>query len=391
MKSPNVIAEGFDQQTTNRVEALLGESFSNNNCSDKNSPIDEAVLAEIIGSRNLRYGTCPAPENKEAISKAIAFWVEKNEPIPILCPWGSKKATSTKSIDVAEIFALHMLKNLSERVSDVYSPGIKVNLLVEDLGGYFLFEDEGETGRKASEKYVADFLRLLKILGYESFINPIKESDFVTEGEHKRLVGGFCKLLTRYIVETDEKGLKNFESLKSWKELEETGWKGMIPYEQRDHYRDRYKTIYEGMDHLGATKMLARYLAQSLAKYKSGASGVNEEWKGNFVQVSFVKPVPGVPETSATKRVYYRTLPMKYGETHIPPWRGRGYLKISDEKICPKMENWSKELPYQTGRINLSRGDLHVAVDANYVVVGPQSIDQAANQKAHILKEPIKI
>jgi len=167
----------------NMIKDLLMMSFPLN-AIVTSSQILDAVTAEIIASSNVRFGPAPNPESLVAIRSVIKKAIHEGRPIPILIPWGSKKTINNRSIDVGEIMGLKTIYCLDQRIRRYYSPGINVNIRIEDLGGFYLFRDEGESAYSASIKYVDDFISLVHILGLQDIIHTIKESKLASRDEY---------------------------------------------------------------------------------------------------------------------------------------------------------------------------------------------------------------
>ncbi|MDQ3076348.1 MAG: hypothetical protein M3Q34_04460 [bacterium] len=332
------------------------------NIGDLGSVVD-SVAAAFISTNKIRYGSAPTPESIVVMRSAIRYCVEQKIPIRILCPWGSKKPLNCKSIDIAEVMGLKALACLNARIRKFYEPGIQVNLRIEDTSGYHLFA--GQDGvRKASEKYVQDFLSLINILGYKDFINPLPESSLVNETDFFVFAEKVKLVFLDYIEETDLNGFGNIDSLSSWNTLKgEYGWSGIIPAEMRDFFRGQYGKMYQNVPEEHKTELLCRYFAGSLARYKLKATGKLESWGQNFIQLNFAQEAPGTPAAISGKRIICRTIPANFCETHLPPWRAFGFLEIRDS-VKPKITSW-----FNPENINLCPGNLIFSDGTNFVNV----------------------
>jgi hypothetical protein len=328
----------------------------------------EALTTIIIGTNATRFGPMPGPESLVAIRSVIMAAVEANKPIPMLVPWGSKKPKNTP-IDIAEVAGLKMLNSLQHRVQQVgYTPGVNINLRIEDVGGYWLFADEGLAARHSSEMYVQDMEKLVRILNL-SFINTRLESSMMDELAYMEVAKQFQPMLVRYITDTDVYGFDKYQELASWKALSDMGWKGMIPREQREFYRERYMQTIPGMTKQGATEKLATYFAGSVARHRLNGTGKNEEWGSSFLQLNFAPPVPGAPASLFDKTIYSRTMPQSFTRNHIPPWRAHGYLMISgSNEITPKIASWGEQLPLEHNTITFARNGESVIIQAEQLI-----------------------
>lgn len=321
----------------------------------------EAVTNEFVGSGQIRFGPVPSPESIVAIRSVISKCVEANLPIPILCPWGSRKPNNT-GVDIAELSALKTLSCLGKRIQAHYPPGICIRMRIEDIGGYYLFADEGPIVRHATKTYMEGLLRLIHVLDVK-FVKPVPESTLMDEDVYNEVADKAQQILLQYISETDVRGLDSHQDLASWQQLEQMGWKGSIPLEQRAYYRERYERLYPGRERSEYTKMLAIYLAGSHARYHLRGTGIDESWgKDSHLQISFCPPVPGMPASMSNRTIHYRTLPEKMARTHLAPWRARGYLRISGDQIAVKISSWNEHLDLQPSTITLHRGDVSVEI-----------------------------
>lgn len=333
----------------------------------KDSILESLTTALVTTSRN-RFGPAPGPESLVAIREVIRRSIERREPIPLLVPWGGKKPGNDSSVDVAELYGLRMMQCLQERVMPFYAPGLAVNIRIEDTGALYLFADEGEPMRAAVEQYSEDFVQLVRVLGL-NYIQPIRESRLMNLTEYARLSEEIRTPMEQYIIETDAYGFDGYKDLESWKALSGIyGWQGIIPTEQRDFYRQRYAKLYGGTVR-EQTDRLSAYLAGSLARYKLKATAADEKWGGQFITLSFVPPIPGMPATMGDRRLYYRTMPENMTRNHIPAWRARGYLRIVGNEVTPKIANWGEELNLDPCVVEFSNAGETVAVRADRQVI----------------------
>lgn len=332
--------------------------------------IVDAVAKEVLGTNQHRYGPLPGPESMVSIRQVIRASVERGTPIPVLTPFGSRKTVNGESVDIAEVMTLRQLDCLQRRVQQFYPPGMTVNLRLEDASGHYLFADEGELSRKSTDQYCRDFVTLVRVLGGE-FVHPILESDLFSDDDFTRVANEIVPHLVEYITATDTAGLGDAHLLDAWKQLNQHGWHGAIPVEQREYYRARYRSIYPGITEEEATMKLARYLAGSLARIKLGGSGADRAWGNDYIRVTFVPPVPGAPTGLTSRNVYYRTVPLRFGATHLPAWRAKGYLKIgSADEVCPKLMNWNTavQAAFQPCVAVFERDDESVDVKTDYLL-----------------------
>jgi hypothetical protein len=359
-------AQGLGDPYAELVSNFFAREFPGANANNPNT-ILEAVTTAFIASNHVRYGPVPNPESLVAIRDVIRKSIAAGAPIPILTPFGSRKSRLSESLDVAEVASLKQLACLQRRVMEFYAPGVAINLRLEDTSGHYLFADEGEASRIATTEYVGAFQKLVRILGMSAFVNPMLESTLFDETAYAATSDSIVPALMSYIADTDAYGIDGYQSLDSWKTLAAFGWQGNIPQEQRDYYRNRYRTLYPGITDYAATMKLARYFAGSWARIKHQGTGAAKEWGNDYLRVTFVAPVPGAPQGLVTRNIYYRTLPMKFATTHIPAWRAKGYLKINGE-VIPKLASWGDPREYQSCSLVFGKGGETAEVKADYVI-----------------------
>lgn len=328
----------------------------------------EYLTQAFVATHQVRYGPAPSPESLVAIRSVLRSSIEKNHPIPILMPYGSRKSRLGERLDVAEVTSLRTLACLQNRVIQRYSPGIQINMRIEDTSGNYLFRDEGMISRDDTYTYVLSLTKLISILGYRTFISPIPESSLYDEKDLFDLSDRLSLLLYNYIVDTDAVGLDGYSKLGSWKALEEQGWRGPILPEQREFYRGRYRVNYPGITQHDATMKLAQYLGSSRARRILNPSyGADPSWGDDYIKLTFANPVPGAPMGMVDKTLYYRILPTSYASTHIAPWRAKGYLRIQQD-VTPKLASWNEPKEYSPLQMEFSDTSESVMVQSDYVL-----------------------
>jgi len=335
------------------IESAIKMSFPNISSMDGKQVLD-AVTSELVGTSQIRFGPAPNPESLVAIRSVIRNAIHDGRPIPILVPWGSKKTDSTRSVDIAELCAIKTLNCLNTRICNFYPAGAVFAVRLEDLSGYYLFEDEGEVARKSSVKYCNDFVNLIYALELNSVINPIKETDLCEETVFNATCDFFQPMLLEYLQESDKNGIEKSVEMLSYQKLLKSGWVGTIPLEQRSYYYSRYEKVYHANFETQQIK-LSRYLAASISRYKLGMKGNPQHWGSDFIYLAFVPAVPGIPESLVSKRLYYRAIHAKYTRDHVIPWRGRGYLRIfNDNTVTPAIASFGVEQEYIKSEVEIS-------------------------------------
>lgn len=350
-----------------QITHFFSLAFPQISIADTSITLDYVVQA-LLATSQIRYGPNPNPESLVAIRSVVRNAIEKHLPIPILTPWGSRKAKLGEPLDIAEVAAIKVLACLRERIMERYSPGVQINIRLEDTSGHYLFVDDGLPSRESTEEYCTAFQKLVRILGYSSFIHPILESTMFDEAIFFRTCDSALPKILHYLEVTDGVEIPNQETIDARRDLQDLGWIGNIPQAQRDYYRNRYLAADSSMSLETANIKMARYFAESWARRVFHGTGADASWGNDYLRVTFVPPVPGAPVGLTDKNIYYRTLPLKFGATHIMPWRAKGYLKIHNEEITPKITSWREDNPYQTCSIRFMDDIEEVQVQSDYIL-----------------------
>jgi hypothetical protein len=346
--------------------------------------IEEAFYA----SGEIRYGAKPDPEHVVHVRKIVAEYMLEGKPIPILVPWGSIKGKFGANLDLAEVSAINQMIALYNRITKFYVPGVEFVIRVEDTSGLQLFELDDKTGDvpKQIKKYVEDFRSLVCIMDYTESIGIVLESEMPEASRFALRAHENIKFFEHYLKDTDAMiaaGTPEWEELAedlaSYGALAHIGWKGIISAAQRNYYYNTYKKLYysEG-NHTpeeiadGCRYRLALYMAQAITRRKLAMTGVQNRWIHGHVQVTFVPPVPGVPDGYDMNYVYYRTMPESHCRSHMSPWRSKGYMLIKDTtggfSMKQKLASFGEEKEYHEVPVELANGVFKVTISVDYVL-----------------------
>lgn len=346
------------------LDQLVNEEFNIPcNTAKIENQLEDTLTQLLIGSKRLRSGNYPSISCVDSIKKLVHKKILNSEPIPIVVPMGPHKTIVNEQIDLAEIYALKTLSSLNSRVTECYPAGLKFYLREEDITGWFL------TGTSASireniEQYLNNFNRLIKILGYEKFIIPFRESQLASFEDVLALVDIYSAPIRNYISDTQNLTNNNYQKASSYRILKALGWKDEIPVEQRAFYQERYTRHYPHKTRLEINEMMVNYLAISFAKSQLGAL-VPKESKHDYIQLTFAPPVPGIPDDIASRRIHYRTLPSSISRLHLPFWRAKGFLTFEDQTVKPAINNWYSPREFHEHEITLGSGHDSVVVRAD--------------------------
>lgn len=346
-----------------------------NNFKQLLNALEEAFYA----SGEIRYGSKPDVEHVVYVRSIMSKYMEEGRPIPILVPWGSIKGKFGANLDMAEVSAINQMMALHERVTRFYVPGVQFIIRVEDTSGYQLFamDDKDHITKSAIPKYINDFRTLISIMDTTRSIRVIYESEMGDQEHFETHVNNLIPAFHNYLKDSDDLlagGADEYAltKLTSYLKLKDIGWTGIISPVQRNYYYNTYRKLYTAPNEDGVQYRLALYMAQAIVRRKLNMSGVQKEWNHGYVQVTFVPPVPGLPEGYDMNSIYYRTMPESCCRSHMSPWRSHGYLKIVDNasgtKICPKLTNWSDPKEFTGVVVRLSDGDNTVFISVDYTL-----------------------
>lgn len=344
------------------VASFLAREFPAN-LTDRANVVD-AITEAFIATSQTRQGPQPTPESQVALRNVIRHWVELNEPIAVLVPWGSKKAVNTHELDVAELMGLRQLEALHDRVKRIYQPGVIINVMVENLGGNYIWYDD-PASIEAMYEYTDAMLRMGSVLEHPWMVIEA-ESKLADRGEYFQVAEKMRSPLHDHLFARVLKDEPDDFSLATAHAL---GWKGTISDEMIQYYMGSYAKTYPHDGKASNVLRLARYFAQSYARYKLKAKMKYQHWGQNYIQISFTSPIPGAPVSLVTRNLYYRTLPMNFARTHIPAWRARGYLAVTESGVViPKLGTAHEDLGLHSLNVEFDNGRDSVIVDASYQV-----------------------
>ena len=363
IKPCNCNTDPFASQIIN----FMSRGFPGSNSGNKESVLDN-VMQAIIASGQIRFGPAPSVESLFYMRDVVRYRISRDEPIPFVTPWGSKKPNNG-SVDMAEVCGLKTIRCLNERIKSFYTPGINVNIRMEDVNGFYVFREEGPEAIESSKQYVSDFSKLIRVLNFDGFINPVLESSLMSQEDYFRIADNFLPSILEYLNESEGMSPEDAVKLISYKTLLQNGWKGTVPQEQRDYYKARYAVQYPGMSPEKQQFTLAQYFASSIARYKLDALGNDKAWEDKYLWLSFVPPVPGSPESLTSKRVYYRTIPSNMTRNHMMPWRSKGYLRVSETEVKPAQASFHEKQDYNSFSTILSNRNESIEVQCDYVII----------------------
>lgn len=306
--------------------------------------LSETILNILMGTRQIREGSKPNLDYQYRTKISIDEFISKNKTIIVIVPAGPKKPTSNGDfVDLAEYWFIKILNELGQKVSSLYEPGIKFRIITED-SSMILFEPDELI--ESAYSYVDKLRNLIKVFGYDKYVEVRPESHYVTPDELRELGKDIYPVMYHFLDDSVN-GKLNTSSMKR---LIELGWSGHISTETIIHYLKTFKNNYPNNNLQQNLQGIALYLATSFARYKAGVR--------NGIQVANAKRVPGV-EFGRYNRIFYRTVPLSRTKTHIPFWRARGVIaNIEGEHITKLFPfNNTPEVEENNVQITNSKGD----------------------------------
>lgn len=322
------IAQAFPRQSTDHGELV------------------DLIEAELYGTKQTRLGPKPTPESQVAIRETIRRAVQRGAAVPIVVPWGSEKPDGS-SIDLAEFMAMRSLVGLHNGIRQHYSQGAEIRIRVEDVSAPHLFHWRADDARREAEAYTSDMQALVQVL--QAPLAIAAESYAVSEEQFNAAADARLPDFVNAVLSRSTHTLSV-----RW------GWKGSLSVKMMDYYLGQYEKLYPSNSHTENLMLIARYLAGASARSQLGLRGDKAEWGGDYLEVSFVQPIPGT-EGHFGRRVHYRTLPLAHTSNHIPPWRAKGFFLVGDDDLLtPKLSNFRDARDYTENMVTLTNGNRSV-------------------------------
>jgi hypothetical protein len=301
-----------DLKVSRTIENFLAKSFSGS-VSDGPKSAFEAVCSEFFSTKFCLK--TPDMEQYSTIRDIIHSYMEGNEPIEVLIPWGSSKREG--GLDVLELSALQSILCLAEQVKLHYPPGIHVTILMKDVTGYIVFPERWAN----SSDYPVTLQRLIAAIGCRSFVDLKYETDFLDVRSFEENVQELTPRIARYLRDTDVYPYKVTDDLKVMKLL---GWKGTVPQNQRDYYRWIFT------DERTFHNDLAKYFACSIARRIGGG---NTPITGSAIRLHFGFPAPGISWKVMSDRLNCVVVHRMF-DYQPTPWEARGCIDYLEDCSC---------------------------------------------------------
>ncbi|MFA6307479.1 MAG: hypothetical protein WCS88_02220 [Patescibacteria group bacterium] len=358
-----VQVEGLDASHAEAVISFFKKDFPQKPVVNESQ--NEAILNELIGTRQTRIGPVPNDDSQKALRKVISYYISVNQPIPVLVPSATMKPIINQGIDIAEISAIKTMACLHKRVSTHYKPGLLYTIRLEDVTGWYL-EGDDISIRQSMLTYMEQFETLIKLFNYDSFIHTLRESTITTRDIFFSTALSLETHFVELIKASDYAEISNSKA-EIPTELLNYGWIGSLPKEQLNFYRARCNKMYPGADNETIDQLMAKYFSSLLTHDILEISGVNSDWNG-YIKLAFTPLVPGTPSSLVLNKIYYRTIPSNLHRHNIPFWRARGFFMIKNKIVKPALANWTEVLNLHPCQTTISRGYKTITLQTNYLL-----------------------
>lgn len=281
---------------------ILSSAFGN--IKTETQDIVNAIVKELFfGNRPAELYTSCLSYLKEVIRSCTSCGI----PIHISIPWESKVGY----LDAVDLHAINTLIGMKNRISKIYNPGIKFQIMIRDLSERFSYKQEEGASLAARDNYFNELEKLLKIMNLDCF-SVDRESSHVSYETFKDNVELYSGVLFTYMLLTKLHGTEQCRELEmSREDLELIGWTGGVHPVTKSLLIERFKRLYPELSNTELDLLVARYLACALfrKRWMIGDKG--------FKLIFGDKPSLGSP----TENLYLRL-----NRTNLAPWNSKGVV-----------------------------------------------------------------
>ncbi len=313
------------------------------------APKKSGQIAQILfGSRKIRLGSAPGEEEMREMEERISRFVESDNPIEINCLWGALKGYGRASLfqnpDIGEMMALRRFEDLHVKVSELHGKGLRVNIIMEDIGSSILNDKvDGTSGY--IESYYNSLKDISSELGISGRIQVKKESEllagkgfdvpaFLVYAEKN------CNMFIDYLTASQQVDETAWNALPEYITLQKAGWKGTIPMVTREYYFQRVATKNPNADMPERILYACKYLGLAFARYQCqvcGGSFADQTGIIPPIKASFVPYPPGTDVELKNGRLEYKVFDDKDNRRSVAPWSGCGLIVRKDGCLKSKI------------------------------------------------------
>lgn len=373
------------------------------------------VVDRLIDTPETRIGDQPIGQAKDAMVRQAEAAIDKACPLALVGIYGTPRHLDYPDLNranLSDLSAIMMVQAAMDRVASAHEPGAKFYGVEEDLTALWLDLTQHPSGSQAEaqsrfqtiyKRYLDDKVRLIQELAKAGLINAGNteillqsetalyrsiwetkgapghgpEYDFLAKCEAVRpaIVNYLLtstEIFTRHYGNDDASWKSSTEDPETWslcerliketpeyRQLQETGWQGLVPPEMRAYYLAKFRQILNNPDLAATDPVLnfhvATYLASTLEKFKAGTLTAGIPNGTPMIKVPLVKPVDGRP-SQFQALVAQRTFPQlggplrkKVSSTNASAWSSVGvfgdkkarllhtdeFLNVPEELVVP--------------------------------------------------------
>ncbi|MFA5174430.1 MAG: hypothetical protein WC438_04585 [Candidatus Pacearchaeota archaeon] len=307
----------------------------NPSCSDSEKA--DKIIDMLEGSKKIRLGSCLCDQEQQYAKNRVLQWMNLGKPIELVSLWGALKGYGQfgdrNDADIMDLMGMRRFEGLHRDISRIYSPGINVKVLREDVGEVAL------TGDLNLPCKIGDYSRSLDnlciSLGIDDHLKFVDESKIlekkgVTPQEFLKNSKKNAQVFFQYWIASTAHPESEWSNLPEYGALTELGWKGVIPPIMRDHYIERTRSELPSANSEELATRVCIYLGTALARYHMNfyqGESVGEDGKAiPPFKASFVPYPPGTDSRLKLGRFEYKVKDSKTSRTSIPPWAGIGFM-----------------------------------------------------------------
>lgn len=261
------------------------------------------IVDAIIGSKKVRYGRSPSPENREHLSRMVEDFISQGIPIPFTTMWGATKGYdlfSLRCADLVDVQSLLRFAALNEQVKRFYTPGIDMKIVWGDV-------TEGFMAGNWSESYYTTFMELLKSMDLP-FVSVVKEGSLIPDWDY-----------WWHLVHANTAAIQSGNEKK-------IGWQGTIDWPT---YLERARSELPDATEDELRTRISRYLAIVSARSSERIL------PGGCIRFSYCPYPDAVPDSFRRGRVEYKVKSSKNSNNSTPPWCGFGAVTENDWSVVP--------------------------------------------------------
>lgn len=256
----------------------LANPVSQKEISKSDTPAEEQILSILFGTKQSRHSALPSGRIREEFLRRIFFWKDNHLPIPIVIFWGALKGDnyldSLGEADLSDFLAIKKLLFLQKQIQAVHSSGIKVTIITEDLAETVLHKELAVLDKKI-KAYRASLQSLFSVLQVDHFISLSSESEIIKNKNldpkdflAKAIANG--EIIYKYWRSSDLvlESNREIDILPEYVVLQDIGWKGTIPKELRQYYKNRVQNQYPNISDREVIEKASHYLGMCLARFQ---------------------------------------------------------------------------------------------------------------------------